>query len=199
MLFMAIATTPSLLLKQATKKISMVILSTLLSACSGQSDVAQVLTKQQQSEQQLVVEISQLKDNTGLVYVGAKIKAADIAVYLSKMEKILGSQAFAIFRANQGARDQHSFHITLINPFEYRDLGNAIELGQSIAITLQGLALVQAKNDSSQQSYFVVVSSPDGQTFRQKQGLNNKDLHVTLGFDPQDIYNMSKGIERLIE
>lgn len=157
------------------------------------------MTKQQQSEQQLVVEITELKDNAGLVYVGAKINAAKLTTYLSKMERRLGGKQFQAFRANQAKRDQQSFHVTLINPYEYRDLAAPILLGQSIAITLQGLGLVQDQENSSHQSYFVVVSSPQGQKYRQQQALKNKDFHVTLGFAPQDIYTMSKGSERLIQ
>ncbi|MBL4910651.1 MAG: hypothetical protein JKX78_11660 [Alteromonadaceae bacterium] len=155
--------------------------------------------------------IIRLSDSTGLVYVGAEIAPADVAIYLKQLKNKLGEQQFKLFRSNQIARDQQGFHVTLINPFEYKKLINnkqKVTLGQTIAITLQGLGKVattvvnvasHASKQDNTQSYFVIVSSFEGEKFRQHYGLKAKDFHATLGFNPHDIYTLSKGIERLVK
>ncbi len=161
-------------------------------------------------EKYIVAKITELKDNSGLVYVGALINQADIGVYLQQMQSVVDNKAlYQQLRANQASRDHQSFHVTLINPYEYQTIKNKVKLGENIRLTLQGLGRVQKNtsvNDPSQsatttlqQSYFVVVSSADGQYFRQQYLLKPKDFHITLGFNPQDIYDMSKGKERLLD
>jgi hypothetical protein len=156
------------------------------------------------NEKHIIAKISELKDNSGLVYVGAKINQADVEDYLQQMQTIVGNSNFQRMRANQAQRDQQSFHVTLINPYEYQTLTKPINFEQQIAFTLHGLGRVQKKLSKHattpfvQQSYFVVVSSPQGQYFRQQYLLKRKDFHITLGFDPHDIYDISKGKERLL-
>jgi len=155
--------------------------------------------------------IVQLSDSTGLVYIGAAIAPADVAIYLKQLKNKLGEQQFKLFRMNQVARDQQGFHVTLINPFEYKKLiknKQKVALGKSINLTLQGLGTVattsanvasHASKQDNTQSYFVIVSSFEGEKFRQHYGLKAKDFHATLGFNPHDIYTLSKGIERLVK
>ena len=91
----------------------------------------------------------------------------------------------------------------MINPFEYQVLTTKVKFGQNIRLTLQGLGTVAINNaefpQKNAQSYFVITSSADGQYFRQQYLLKPKDFHITLGFNPHDIYNLSKGIERLVK
>lgn len=143
----------------------------------------------------LNIKITELKDNSGLTYIGGEVSSADLASYLQQMKSIL-SDDFIQYRQNQALRDHQTFHVTLINPFEYREINQQdIELGKSLSITLQGLGRVTKENKSS---YFVVVQSSAAQFYRQKLALAKKDFHVTLGFHPQDIYGVNKGIDTLI-
>lgn len=169
---------------------------------SRQEKLIAMLNKSQQHSnvKHLFAKIVKMQDSAGLVYVGAEVNKADLSVYLEQMKKILGLKNYQTFRANQTARDQQSFHLTLINPYEYQSLVKTVEFDQMIKITLHGLGQVKmAGHDKKQQSFFVIASSVDGQYFRQKHLLKQKDFHITLGFDPQDIYTMSKGVERLIK
>ncbi len=160
-------------------------------------------------EKHIVAKITELEDNSGLVYVGALISQADVSVYLQQMQSIVDNKVvYQQLRANQSSRDHQSFHVTLINPYEYQTIKNKVKLGENIRLTLHGLGRVQktlslnnkqSKTKQLQQSYFVVVSSADGQYFRQQYLLKPKDFHITLGFNPQDIYDMSKGKERLLD
>jgi len=141
------------------------------------------------------IKITELKDNSGLTYIGGKVSSADLAPYLQQMKAILSDDFFQ-YRQNQALRDHQTFHVTLINPFEYREIDqNDIKLGKSLSVTLLGLGRV-LKEDKS--TYFVVVKSSQGQFYRQQFVLAEKDLHVTLGFNPQDIYGVSKGVDTLL-
>ena len=144
----------------------------------------------------LNVTISELHDSAGLVYVGAVVSKADLASYLSQLSMVLGDD-FTRYRKNQSIRDHNSFHITLINPYEYKEIEpNNVKFGQQISVTLQGIGIAKEKNKTS---YFVVTNSMQGQKYRQKLSLKHKDLHVTLGFDPQDVYSVSKDQSSLLK
>ncbi len=147
-------------------------------------------------EKTLQITVEELRDTSGLVYVGGTVSAADLASYLAQMKRILGD-SFVQFRQNQASRDSHSFHITLISPNEYQQLDKTkIEFGKKITAKLLGLGRV---SNETKLTYFVVVNSSEATFYRQKLALSAKDFHITLGFDPSDIYNMRKGIGTLIE
>jgi hypothetical protein len=140
------------------------------------------------------IETVKLTDNSGLIYIGGKVNPADLELYLSKMKKILGDD-FALYRQNQSARDHQSFHMTLINPYEYQALKKDIAIGTTLSVSLSGLGRVIL---SDKTTYFVVAQSSQATNYRQNLLLSNKDFHVTLGFSPSDIYGVNKGIESLI-
>jgi len=141
------------------------------------------------------IEVVKLTDNSGLTYVGGKVSAADLEPYLSQMKQILADD-FSLYRQNQSARDHHTFHMTLINPYEYQSLTNKVVFGSTLSISLRGLASVSTED---KKTFFVVVQSLQAKNYRQNLVLNNKDFHITLGFNPSDIYGVNKGIESLIK
>jgi len=139
---------------------------------------------------------SQLTDNSGLVYIGYTVDEALVTNYLSQLKARLGLQQFEKYRAAQSARDHHSFHITLINPYEYPDVKNIdVTTLPAIRFNFEGLGSATKKSNST---YFVVASAAQAQKVRQTYGLKVKDFHVTLGFDTQDVFGVSKGLESLI-
>ena len=142
----------------------------------------------------LALKIVELKDNSGLVYLGGKVEKIQIAKYLDQLESLLGED-FKAYRANQSARDHHTFHLTLVNPFELREINGAGLEGKTIDVTLHGVG--KAENEKSI-AYYVVATSTQGQFLRQKHGLKQKDFHVTLGFKSTDVYNRGKGVDTLI-
>ena len=141
------------------------------------------------------LEIVELTDNGGLTYVGGKVNAADLELYLSQMKKILGDD-FTRYRQHQSERDHQTFHMTLINPYEYKTVTKEIDIGTMLSVSLSGLGRV-SKNKKT--TYFVVAQSPQATSYRQNLMLTNKDFHVTLGFYPNDIYGVSKGVATLIK
>lgn len=146
-------------------------------------------------EQILTVKLVHLQDNQGLKYIGGIVKEEDLQPYLTQMKKQLTTH-FTDYRQHQINRDHGKFHMTLINPYEYKEIDQSkVTLGETITITLKGLARVSTEN---KEAYFVVVQSNTAQLHRKQLGLKAKDFHVTLGFKPQDVYGVSKGVERLI-
>lgn len=144
----------------------------------------------------LTLAVSELTDNSGLIYLGGKVSEAELSQYLAHLKRELGEKKYAVYRQYQAARDHHSFHVTLINPYEYQNIDQSqLEFPLQFRVSLHGLGKVVS---GDKQSYFVVASSPDGQFIRQNFLLKNKDFHVTLGFYPEDLYGVSKGRDTLI-
>ncbi|MBO9491341.1 hypothetical protein J7384_13305 [Endozoicomonas sp. G2_1] len=138
----------------------------------------------------------ELTDKTGLVYLGLSISRADLAPFLHQLRAQL-SDRFDRFRNNQIKRDGNNFHLTLVNPFEYQTIDKQkLNLNQKIKVSLHGLG--NASNDKST-AYYVVASTAQGQFIRQQLLLKSKDFHVTLGFEPSDVYDKPKGLETLIK
>ncbi len=159
-----------------------------LSAIASSSDVESSIH---------TLKASQLKDNSGLVYIGYDVDRKLIAPYLAQFKAHLGDEKFTIFRAGQAKRDHDSFHITLINPFEHPNVKD-IDVSKLPEITFkfEGLGTASKGKD---RTFFVVVSSEKAQQVRKQHGLKNKDLHVTVGFDAKDVFGVSKGMDSLME
>lgn len=147
------------------------------------------------AKQTLRITVRELKSNNGLPYLAGLVSKAQIAPYLTQLEQILPEQ-FSLYRDNQAKRDFGLFHLTIIDPNEYQFVDKSkIKVGQSYTVSLLGVGKTQSQNKTA---YFVVAQSSEIQFFRQQQALNNKDLHVTLGFNPADVYDKTKGPSTLI-
>lgn len=172
----------------------------------SQTQTVQILPHQAKALQQIIpsdnimknIEITlvELTDNQGLVYLGGIVEQATLALYLAQLKGLL-NEKYSSFRQNQEIRDHGQFHVTLVNPYEYQKINkNQFTLGKKFNVTLQGLGRVE--KDSSA-TYFVVASSDEGQRFRQTLLLKAKDFHITLGFNPTDIYSERKDLNSLIK
>jgi len=137
-----------------------------------------------------------LKDNSGLVYIGYPVAKDLLRPYLSQLKERVGSERFTLLRDNQAKRDHHSFHITLINPYEYPDVA-AIDLTTVPPIRFEFVGLGTASKNADQ-TYFVVVNAAKAQQVRERFKLPSKDLHVTLGFNQSDVFGVSKGHDSLV-
>lgn len=149
--------------------------------------------------QTINITLQQLTDNTGLTYFAGLVAKEDLTPYLAHLADILKND-FVTFRQGQQTRDHNQFHITIVNPYEYKDLSekqtNLLKSGIELCFNLLGLGTA---SNAKSQTYFVVAASSEGQKLRAALGLNEKDFHVTLGFKPQDVYGVSKNIESLIQ
>ena len=153
----------------------------------------------------LRLQVRKLADSQGQTYLGALISRAELLPYLTQLKNIL-TDDFEKYRANQAARDHQSFHVTLINPIEYQHVDKQLveqllnpstntNVLSHLQVTLLGLGKAETLDKSS---YFVVAQSSDAQLIRQRFLLSHKDFHVTLGFEPSDIYGVKKDSTTLI-
>ena len=138
-----------------------------------------------------------LKDNAGLVYIGYDVPTSALTPYLNRLESILGPKAFKRYRGAQAKRDHHSFHITLINPYEYPDI-KSIDLSTLGSVSFELVGLGRGSNDQDS-TYFVVVTSVQAKKIRAQYQLKPKDFHSTLGFDQADVFAVDKGLSSLIK
>lgn len=147
------------------------------------------------TKQTLRLTVRELKSNSGLTYLGALVSNAQISPYLKQLTQILAKD-FSLYRENQSKRDLGLFHLTIIDPNEYQFIDKAkIKVGQSYTVTLVGLGKAAS---GLKTAYYVVAQSSEIQFYRQQLALKNKDLHVTLGFNPQDVYDKTKGLNTLV-
>jgi len=187
---------PSMTQHAVIKKQNETPLARALAQVPSQSTADEAINAPFNVDKTLTLEISELKDSSGLVYLGGKVSAAELSGYLAQLKNELGDEQYVVYRQHQSARDHQSFHVTLINPYEYQTLDKEkIKKLSSFRVTLHGVGRV-AKGDK--ESYFIVVSSADGQFMRQNLLLKNKDFHVTLGFSSDDVFGVSKGRDTLI-
>jgi len=163
-------------------------------------------SKSKLSHKSIRLKVTQLKDNQGQEYLGAIVSRAELSPYLVELEQVLGDR-FQQYRALQAARDHQLFHMTLLNPNEYQLADKALvekllatdfnsNFSSQLNVTLLGLGKVERDD---KQTYFVVAQSNDAQLIRQRFLLKNKDFHVTLGFNPRDIYGVKKDRTTLID
>lgn len=156
----------------------------------------------------LNVTFEQLEDSTGLVYVGGLVSKEALLPYLAQMKALEPSQ-FETLRNGQKTRDHNKFHITLINPYEYKELSTEqqaqlkLKSEQSFEFSLIGLGRVIKKAEADGPlkngvTYFVVAESEGAQALRTSFGFKEKDFHATLGFSPSDIFGVRKDRSALI-
>jgi hypothetical protein len=159
-----------------------------------------------QTTKSLRLKIIELQDNQGQKYLGALVSRAELLPYLTQLQGLL-KEEFNHYRSLQIARDHQLFHLTLLSPKEYQLADKAIvdklltpsvnhSFSNQLNVTLFGLGKVTKENSTT---FFVVAQSADAQLIRQRFILSAKDFHITLGFNPSDIYDVDKGISTLIE
>ncbi len=174
-----------------------------------QARALKMLNQQEPNSHQvknLRLQVTKLSDSQGQVYLGALVSRAELLPYLTQLKGILKDD-FETFRANQAARDHQLFHMTLLSPNEYQLVDKVLvdkllaadfksNFPKQLNVSLLGLGKVE-KDDKK--TFFVVAQSSDGQLIRQRFLLPAKDFHMTLGFEPNDIYGVKKDKSTLVE
>jgi len=141
-------------------------------------------------------QVETLKDREGLVYLGCSVSVEKILPYLKRLKTAVGTEKYLRLREHQARRDLQTFHVTLINPFELKEINQEKAL-DAAPCEFEWLGLGSVKK-SPAESYFVVLESSLAQNYRLSLGLKTKDFHVTVGFEPSDIYGVNKGRSTLL-
>lgn len=147
----------------------------------------------------LIVKNTLLTNSDNKTYIGCHIKQTSIIRYLRVLRRMLGDDIYVFYRKNKYKRDQGLFHITAINADEYQllKLKNIdFNLNQNFEVRLYGIG--RTRNAESV-TYYIIVQSEQLHKYRKLFRLKPHDFHITLGYNPDDIHNVSKGNETLIK
>ena len=138
-----------------------------------------------------------LKGFAGNSYLGAEIDRNVVQPYLDVWINFVGSENADFLSGNKANRDRgYFYHLTVITPPEMRKMRiDFKDIPQGSKLTLNGIGKVE---EPENESWFIVCSSPELNNWRAKQGLPEKDFHITLGFSKKDIHNQFKGKDKII-
>lgn len=131
-------------------------------------------------------------------YLAVMVPETYLTADLERLRTLLGEDQFIEFSENRQSRDGDEYHITIVGPLEIGDLPEPDRrkyIGSSLTFDLVGLGKVVQENSTA---YYVVVESEATQTIRAELKLDRKDLHITLGFLPEDIHNVAKDLSTLV-
>lgn len=146
------------------------------------------------------MKIEYIKDIAGNNYLGIKIDSQLVYLFLKEMKLHLTPADFEEYRKLQSDRDSGHFHITIINVMELNQLiskfgmdkvTEAIQKWQAIDFHPQLMGIGSATKNTNR-TFFVVVNCNPVQILRTSWGLEEKDLHITLGFKYKDVHGVPK-------
>lgn len=139
--------------------------------------------------------ITRILSKSGRPYLAISVEKEDLNPYLEKLYSI-EKERFLVLTKNQCDRDRGEFHVTVVDPREYKEIfeGQSKRIfydlyKQSISYCFIGLGFA---NIDEKKSYFVIVESRDLLEIRKAFGLPEKDFHVTLGFSEVDLQGVRK-------
>ena len=156
-----------------------------------------VAVSQQTPPHIITCPITFLTSTSGSIYVGCDVPQHEVEPYLRELAAEEPGD-FHAMRRNQSIRDRGHFHATVISPPELESIAQTVPsdvVGESVRLILSGLGkAVRGRH----RSFFVVVQCERIAELRHSLGLGNRDLHVTLGFDQDDVHDISKDRTTLI-
>lgn len=147
----------------------------------------------------MIYYLTYLKDSIGQNYLGLKIPNDIIDPYLDKLKNHLGDD-FETYTENQQKRDNGHYHTTVINVVDYMRLckSGMDEFINSLEpifhyeiddLDMRGIGTVTKDTNTT---YFIVCESDKLQAIRTRFELPEHDFHVTLGFNPKDVFGVRK-------
>ena len=149
----------------------------------------------------MTYKLTYLKDKIGNNYVGINIPEDVVEPHLEKLKEILGEEDFEIFTQNQKTRDHGHYHITVINVMDCNRLSKEMGIANFVKsvelafeypvedLEMLGVGMA-SKNDNK--AYFIVCQSDSLDAVRTRFNLTKQDFHVTLGFNPKDVFGVPK-------
>jgi 2'-5' RNA ligase len=143
--------------------------------------------------------IEKINDVLGNKYYTIKIDANLVDPYLEKLREV--EPDHEVFIANQQKRDRDKYHITVLSVPEISALNVAEVSTVALDEYLLGLevkdliidGIGSATNDRGFKTYYIAVSSVTLNSIRSKFAeLEPKDFHITIGFNPKDVFGVRK-------
>ena len=145
--------------------------------------------------------ISYVKDINNNNYLAIKINKIIVEPFLEELKEYLSYDDYNIFVDKQQKRDKGNYHLTVMNVPEFNKIlsdfnNNPDEIEKNILnidikdLILKGIG--KASDNKDNIAYFIVCESKKLDYIREKYGLDNKDFHITLGFNKKDVHGVSK-------
>lgn len=146
--------------------------------------------------------IQYIKDVLGNNYVGIDIYQHRIMPFLNELEEYVGDEKeYETLTSLQRLRDSGTWHITVINVFEYNALAKSLGMRNFLErldavmkmefddLIFEGIGKAERNGNTA---YFVVCKSDFLASVRDSFGLNPTDFHCTLGFNRKDVHGVRK-------
>lgn len=131
-------------------------------------------------------------------YLNLNMELAAVQPYLDFLKTQVDSATYLIYTVQQQLRDSERHHVTVVTPIEYPKLPAQATVpfnAYPVQVSLLGVGHI-AEGDN--EVYFIVCESPAVQAIRAALGLASADLHITLGFKQQDIFDQPKNRSTLL-
>ena len=150
--------------------------------------------------------IEYIKDINGQNYLAIKVELSNIQPFLDRLQSELGED-FLLYTSNQIARDGGKYHITVINVMDYGRLVKSLGMDKFLSglesileyeiddLDMLGVGKAESKGNTS---YFVVCESDKLDAVRTRFGLPKQDFHITIGFDKNDVFGVTKDKSSLL-
>ncbi len=159
----------------------------------------------------MIKHISYIKDVIGQPYIGVKFTLEEVEdiidIWKSTFNIMLATDKDKLlsFIHNKFKRDGDLYHITLINVMELNQLKISLNISDLESIffekTVDDISFegIGKAIKGSNEAHFIVVKSNYLNFLRKSLKLDKKDLHITLGFDSNDVFGVSKGIDTIFK
>lgn len=149
----------------------------------------------------MIYYLTYLKDKIGNNYLGIDLPIDVVEPYLNELKNHLSAENFDLFTKNQQTRDHGQHHITVINVMDYNRLAKELGIDKFINSLepifhyeiddLEMLGVGTATKETNQ-TYFVVCNSEKLDAIRNRFNLPKQDFHITIGFNPKDVFGVPK-------
>lgn len=147
-------------------------------------------------------------------YIGVEV-LAPLNRFYDVLQSHVGKDKLQILKSFKKERDKGINHVTLITPPELSTIRKTnrdrrknslppidIKLPEKMTFITKGIGTVKGFNEKLNtecETYYVILSCPEGAAFRESLNLKAHDFHLTLGFNNADVHNVSKGKDTLLK
>jgi hypothetical protein len=145
--------------------------------------------------------ISKINDVIGNEYLAIKYNSEELSFFVNKWISLFDLKDKSILEnvcemiGNRHRRDGEEYHMTIINVMQYATLNNHVMFSKIDDIEYLGIGTASKNNNIT---YFIIASSKKIDNFREENGLEKIDLHITVGFKTKDVFGVDKSENSLI-
>lgn len=150
----------------------------------------------------MIHKVEYIKDVFGSNFLGIKFSIDEVIPFLDLLYEYLdNSENYKLYTENQKKRDNNSYHLTIVSVPELeqsiKKFGYEIFNKKTEAISEYEISDLKMKGIGKAESnenavYFIICGSDELNIIRAAFDLPEKDLHITLGFNPRDVFKQPK-------